>query len=130
MRNLTLGDCRLVLRYLLTDKIDELRQSATGKLYEPRLRNKQKAIDDIPEEALTDAPFAAELAGADFTHDGFGAATHYVCLAIEAHPTLLASLKQTAKRIRETFVPKLEVLRYSYKDEAAAALDNRPEMSK
>jgi hypothetical protein len=90
---MTLGDCRLVLRYMLVDRIDDLRQSAAGKLYEPRLRKKQKAIDAIPEAALTEAPFAKELAEADLDHDGFGAAAHYLCLAIEAHPSLSPSLK-------------------------------------
>lgn len=129
MRNLTLGDCRLVLRHLLGDKLDELRQTATGKLYEPRLRRKQKAIDAIPEAALAEAPFAAELAKADADHDGLGAATHYLCLAVEAHPKLPASVKETARRAREAFVPRLDVLRQSYKDEAAAALENRPDLA-
>jgi hypothetical protein len=131
MRNLTLGDLKLALRHLLNDKekLEELRRSATGKLYEPRLRAKQKALEAIPDPALKQAPLAAELAETDGVHDGFGAATYYICLAIEAHPRLPVPLKEAAKRVLETFVPQLGVLRAPYADEAAAALDNRPELT-
>lgn len=128
MRNLTLGDLRLALRDLLGDKLTELRLSATGKLYEPRLRAKQKQIEAIPDAAGSLAPLARELGEADVQHDGFGGASHYLCRAIEAHPTLPASLKQAAADVQKTFVPQLEILRASYPDEAAAALDKRPEL--
>jgi hypothetical protein len=131
MRNLLLSDLKLALRALLEkDGLSELRKSDTGKLYEKRLRTKKKAIEAIPEAALTTAPFAQELAAADADHDGLGAATHYLCLAIEVHPKLPASLKEAAKGIRGTFVPQLIVLRDAYADEAAAALDNRPELTR
>ncbi|HVJ92664.1 MAG TPA: hypothetical protein VM580_22845, partial [Labilithrix sp.] len=125
---MTLGDLRLSLRDLLDTRVDELRLSNTGKLYESRLRKKQKEIEAIPDPALTQAPLAAELASTDERHDGFGTAIHYVCLAVEAHPTLAPSKKDAAKRIRETFVPQLAVLRRPYADEAAAALDTRKEL--
>ena len=128
MRNLTLGDLRLALRDLLGDKLTELRLSATGKLYEPRLRAKQQQIEAIPDTAGSQAPLAKELGEADIRHDGFGGASYYLCRAIEAHPTLPASLKQAAADVQKTFVPQLEILRASYPDEAAAALDKRPEL--
>ncbi len=129
MRNLTLGDLRLSLRDLLDTRVDEVRLSHTGKLYEPRLRKKQTEIEAIPDPAQKLAPFAAELASTDNNHDGLGTAIHYVCLAVEAHPTLPASKKNAAKRIRETFVPQLNVLRRPYADEAAAALDLRKDLT-
>ncbi|MDC3953070.1 hypothetical protein [Polyangium jinanense] len=128
MRNLTLGDLRLSLRDLLDTRVDELRLSKTGKLYEPRLRKKQTEIESIPDPALTQAPLAAELASTDGLHDGLGTAIHYVCLAVEAHPMLAPSKKDAAKRIRETFIPQLAVLRRPYIDEAAAALDSRKQL--
>lgn len=128
MRNLTLGDLKLALRDLLGDRVTELRLSATGKLYEPRLRAKQHQIEAIPEAAGSQAPLAKELGEADVRHDGFGGASHYLCRAIEAHPTLPASLKQAAADAQKAFVPHLEILRASYPDEAAAALDKRPEL--
>ncbi|MDI1447925.1 hypothetical protein [Polyangium sp. 6x1] len=127
---MTLGDLRLSLRDLLDTRVDELRLSKTGKLYEPRLRRKQHEIEAIPEPALTQAPLAAELASTDERHDGFGTGIHYLCLAVEAHPALPAAKKNAAKRIRETFVPQLGVLRRPYADEAAAALDARKELDR
>lgn len=130
MRNLTLGDLKLALRDLLGDKLAQLRLTATGKLYEPRLRAKQQQIEAIPDAAGSQAPLAKELGEADIRHDGFGGATFYLCRAIEVHPTLPASLKQAAADVQRTFVPQLDVLRASYPDEASAALDNRPELTK
>ncbi len=130
MRNLTIGDLRLALRDLLGDKLPDLRASATGKLYEPRLRAKQKEIEAIPDAAGTQAPLAKELGEADVEHDGYGAAIFYLCRAVDAHPKLPASLKRAAADVQATFVPQLDVLRAPYQDEAAVALDNRPELAK
>lgn len=130
MRNLTLGDLRLGLRDLLGDKLPDLRASATGKLYEPRLRAKQKELEALPDAASVQAPLARELGETDVRHDAYGAAVFYFCRAVEAHPTLSAELKQAAADVQATFVPRLDVLRAPYADEASAALDNRPELAK
>lgn len=130
MRNLTLGDLKLALRDLLGAKIEMLRASATGKLYEPRLRAKQKAIEAIPEGALKTAPLAAELSEMDGQHDGFGAAIFYIGEAVAAHPKLSKAVKEAVKEAQAIFVPQLGVLRAPYADEAAAALDNRPELAR
>jgi hypothetical protein len=130
LRNLTIGDLKLGLRDLLGARVNELCLSSTGKLYEPRLRTKQKEIEAIPEAAGTQAPLVKELADTDVRHDGFGGAIFYLCRAIDAHPLLPSALKRAAEEIQETFVPALDVLRAPYADEAAAALDNRPELAK
>lgn len=130
MRNLTLGDIKLALRDLHGEKLASLQLSATGKLYEPRLRAKQKQIEAIPEVQGSLAPLAKELAEKDVLHDGFGAAIFYVCRAIALHPSLPEPLKRAAQAAQETFVPQLDVLRAPYADEAAAALDNKPELTK
>lgn len=130
LRHLTIGDLKLGLRDLIDERGDELRRSATGRLYEPRLRAKQKEIEAIPDAAGTHTPLAKELSEADAQHDGFGAAIFFLCKAIEAHPALSAAIKQAAATAQQTFVPKLEVLRAPYADQASAALDNRPEMAK
>jgi len=124
MRNLTLRDLKLGLRAMLGEHLPELQTSKTGKLYEPRLRAKQKAIDEIP-DVPKGAPLAADLHDKDIEHDGLGAALHYFCLAVEAHPKIPAQTKLVAKHSRETLVPNLGVLRRNYADEAAAAIDNR-----
>lgn len=129
LRNLTLGDIKLALRDLLGEKLASLQLSATGKLYEPRLRAKQKQIEGIPEAQGTLAPRAKELAEKDVLHDGFGAAIFHLCRAIAVHPLLPDPLKKAAQAVQETFVPQLEVLRAPYADEAAAALDNKPELA-
>jgi hypothetical protein len=129
MRYLTIGDTKLYLRYLLTDGLDDLRASATGRLYEPRLRAKKQAIDALPEAALSKAPFAGELGAADGAHDGLGGAVYYVCQAIAAHPGLSVEVKQTAASAMATFIPQLGNLRDPFADEAAVALANRPKLA-
>ncbi len=130
MRSLTLGDMKLVLRALLTDNLDDLRASATGRLYEPRLRAKQVAIDALPEAALSRSPFSEELGEADGVHDGVGTAVFYLCEAILAHPGVSAELKHTAEVARGTFIPLLANLRQPFADEAATALSNRPKLAR
>ncbi|XXT76273.1 hypothetical protein WME79_37960 [Sorangium sp. So ce726] len=130
MRNLTIGDLKLALRDLLDERAEELRLSATGRLYEPRLRAKQKEIEAIPEAAGTQTPLARELSEADVRHDGLGAAIFFLSKAIEAHPSLPPELKAAAAAGQQAFVPKLDVLRAPYADEASAALDNRPELTR
>jgi hypothetical protein len=127
---MTLGDLKLALRDLVDERGEELRLSATGKMYEPRLRAKKKEIEAIPDAAGSNAPFARELGETDVRHDGFGAAIFYLAKAVEAHPTLAASLKEAAATVRKSFVPELDILRAPYADEASAALDNRPELEK
>ncbi len=130
MRSLTLGDMKLVLRALLTDSLDDLRASATGRLYEPRLRAKKEAIDALPEAALSRSPFSEELGAADGVHDGVGTAVFHLCEAILAHPEVSAELKRTAEVARGTFIPMLANLRQPFADEAATALSNRPKLAR
>ncbi|AUX36281.1 MULTISPECIES: hypothetical protein [Sorangium] len=130
MRNLTIGDLKLALRDLLDERVEELRLSATGRLYEPRLRARQKEIEAIPEAAGTQAPLARELSEADVRHDGIGAAIFFLCKAVEAHPSVAPEVKAAAAGAQQAFVPRLDVLRAPYADEASAALDNRPELTR
>lgn len=128
MRHLTVGDLKLALRDLLGPNLAELQKSQTGQLYEGRLRVKQRALDAIPEPTGRVMPLADELGEQDATYDGLGAAIHYLCLAVEIHPALAPTLKTAARETRETFVPQLGVLRRPYADEAATALEKRPEL--
>ncbi|WP_433929276.1 hypothetical protein AB3662_37010 [Sorangium cellulosum] len=93
LRDLTIGDLKLALRDLLDERADELRVSATGKLYERRLRAKQKEIDAIPDAAGTQAPLARELSEADVRHDGLGAAIDRL---LRRRATLLATGENAA----------------------------------
>jgi hypothetical protein len=130
LRNVTLGDLNLALRDLLGEKLTDLRRSKTGKLYEPRLRAKQKEIEAIPEAQTGTAPFANELGEADSRHDGYGSAIFSFCAAIEAHPKLAGSLKDAAREAQATFVPALGMLQAPFADEAYAALENRSELGR
>lgn len=129
MRFLTIGDTKLVLRSLLTTRLEDLRASATGRLYEPRLRAKMEALEGIP-EASPRSPFAQELSEADMGHDGWGAAVHYACLAIAAAPGVRPEIKQAAEEALGTFIPQLGQLREPFADEAARAMSNRPKLAK
>jgi hypothetical protein len=111
LRDLTIKDLRLALRDLLGDKLALLCFSATGKLYEPRLRAKQTEIEAIPDAAGKQAPLAKELSETDVRHDGLGAAIFYMCRATAVHPTLPSALKTAAAEVQKTFVPELDVLR-------------------
>ena len=130
MRNLTIGDLKLALRELLGPNLAELRKSQTGKMYEQRLRAKATALDTMPDPASRAMPLADALASKDAEHDGLGTAIHYFCLAVEAHPNLAVAVKMAAKETRESFVPQLGILRRPYADEAAAALENQPEITR
>ncbi|WP_437997070.1 hypothetical protein WMF26_40185 [Sorangium sp. So ce185] len=121
---------KLALRDLLDERVEELRLSATGRLYEPRLRARQKEIEAIPEAAGTQAPLARELSEADVRHDGIGAAILFLCKVIEAHPSLAPEVKAAAAGAQQAFVPRLEVLRAPCADEASAAFDNQPELTR
>lgn len=130
MKNLTIGDLKLALRQLLGDLHPELTKSETGKLYEKRLRAKQKEIEAIPDAAARKVPFATELADQDAQHDALGSSIFFLTQAIEAHPKLSEDMKRAAADVRSTFIPQLGVLRAPYADEAARALENRPELAK
>jgi hypothetical protein len=130
MKNVTIGDLSLYLRDLLENHGDVLRASATGKLYEPRLRAKKEAIEALPEGVLSRSPFAEELSAEDVTHDGVGSAVFHLCEAILLHPRLPAHVKQTAETVRATFIADPAELRRSYADEAATALTNRPKLAR
>jgi hypothetical protein len=125
MRNLTIADLKLALRNLLGERKADLLLSGAGKLYEKQLAARLKDIEALPEALTGGRPLAADLAETDETHDSLGEALFYYGEAILRLPTAPADVKAAAQRIRDTFVPRLGVLRDSYADEAAAAAKNR-----
>lgn len=80
----------------------------------------------MPETTQPGRPLTSALAVKDGEHDGFGEAIHHYAETIRSLPTAPVAMKDAASRVRETFVPKLGVLRVSYADEAAAAARKRP----
>jgi hypothetical protein len=132
MRNLTLSDLKLGLKELLETRATELQSCASGRLYQPLLAQKRNAIEALPDvltrAAPRGAPLTVELSEADARHDSLGTAIWHLTEAVMSHPALDALLKDSATRIRQTFVPELAVLRRPYADEAAAAHDKRSEL--
>lgn len=126
MRNLGLADLLIALRNLTTERSGDLLLSNTGKAYAPKLTKQLKQIEALPEAQRGARPLAQELGSKDQIHDGFGEAIFHLTGAVLTHPTAPAEMKASAQRVRDTFVPKLGVLRVSYADEAAAALRKRP----
>jgi hypothetical protein len=128
MRDLTLDDLRLVIRNLLNERKADLTLSGTGQVYAKTLTARLKDIEALPEAWVGGRPLVQELGETDKRHDGLGEAIYYFTEAILAHPLLSPALKHSAERVRQSFVPKLSVLRESYASEAAAAAKNRPEL--
>lgn len=126
MRNLNLGDILLGLRNLSTDRKVDMLSCATGKLYAPKLAKQQAQIEALPEAQQAGRPLVQALATKDDEHDGFGEAIYHYVEAIQCLPSAPPAMKAAAKRVRETIVPKLSVLRASYADEAAAAARKQP----
>lgn len=116
------GDLKLGLRDLFGKRDKVFDGTATGKLYRPVFEAKLKAIEELP-PALTGArPLADELAAEDALHDGIGAAVWHMTEAYIRHVGLDPELRESAQRVRQTFIPSLSDLREPYADEAAAAM--------
>ncbi|MDI1447370.1 hypothetical protein [Polyangium sp. 6x1] len=125
MRNLLLGDLKLALRDLMNERKTNLHLSGSGKLYAPQLAQKLAEIEKLPDALTGGRPLAQDLAETDEKHDGLGEAVYYQAEAILRLPFASPDLEAKAHRIREAFVPRLNVLRASYATEAAAADKNR-----
>ena len=125
MRDLTLGDLKLGLGSLLDGQTEALMRSALGRTYGPLLAAKRQAIEELPAALTAGRPLAGELAHADGVHDALGAAIWHFCTAYLEHPRIPPELQTAAARCRDALVPSLAVLRRSYAEEAAAAIDRR-----
>ncbi|MDC3952687.1 hypothetical protein [Polyangium jinanense] len=125
MRNLLLSDLKLALGDLLNERNPKLLLSNSGKLYAPQLAKKLAEIEKLPDALTGGRPLAQDLAETDGNHDGLGEAIYYQAEAILRLPLAPPDLKAKAHRIREAFVPRLNVLRATYATEAAAADKNR-----
>jgi len=130
MRYLTLADLKLALINLLNERKSELSVSDTGKLYTKQLHAKLDEIQKLPEALTGGRPLAHELGTTDIEHDAIGESLYYYAEAIIRNPLLPIPVKRSAQRVRDTFVPRLDVLRESYADQAAAALENREELTR
>ncbi len=128
MRNLLLDDLLLGLNDLLGKRINTLRSSATGRMYEPLFVAQRDAIQQLPESVRVGVPLAEELGLKDTRHDAFGAAVYFITEAYIRLEAYEPEQARRAKAIRDAFIPVLSELRASYPTEAAAATRRAPKM--
>ena len=128
MRNLLLADLLLGLNDLLGKRINTLRSSATGRMYEPLFVAQRDAIQQLPESVRVGVPLAEELGLKDTRHDAFGAAVYFITEAYIRLEAYEPEQARRAKAIRDAFIPVLSELRASYPTEAAAATRRAPKM--
>ena len=128
MRTLTLSDLKLGIGDLLSRRVETVRATRCGAIYEPLLRASLDAIHALPAVTFGSRPLSDQLSETDVVHDGFGNAVWYLTEAYLRLPTATKKQRAAAQRIRDVFVPSLASLQASYADEAQAALDHRPKL--
>ncbi len=119
---LTLGDLKLGLDDLLTNRQAALILTRVGKAYEDLLKQKRTQMDALPTEFGEAKPVTELLATVDAEHDGYGTAIYYLTEAYLHLPNIDTEVLEAIMHIRATLIPSLEQLRDSYADEAEAAL--------
>lgn len=129
MRHISLPALKIALADLFDKRIDVLRASNTGKLYEPVLRDKFDRINALPEAMTGGRPLAEAMTELDDQHDGFGAALWYITEAYLRCPDVSSNTRKIIERIRSVFIPELEVIRAPYADEVEAALRNKNDLA-
>lgn len=130
MRFLSLAALRVGLADLFTNRHTDLVASKTGQMYEPLLTERRALIDALPEASGNNKPLADALTETDDRHDGFGAAIWHLTEAYLRWPDIPATLRGSVERVRNAFIPRLDVLQASYVNEAKAAMDNKIDLVK
>ncbi len=128
MRSLTLSDLKLGISDLLSRRVETVRATRCGAIYEPLLRASLDAIQALPAATFGSRPLADQLSETDVTHDGYGSAVWFLTEAYLRLPSATKEQRAAAQRIRETFVPSIASLQASYADEAQAAIERRPQV--
>lgn len=130
MQMILLSDLRLVLADLLEHKETSLSSTHAGRLYAPRLHEVREAIEALPAPAFVESRSHSEvLAQTDAEHDALGAAIWHYAEAVRLHPGLADEIRESAQRVRATFIPELSLLKRSYATEAAHAMGKRDRMA-
>ena len=94
MRTLTLSDLKLGIGDLLSRRVETVRATRCGAIYEPLLRASLDAIHALPAATFGSRPLSDQLSETDVVHDGFGNAVWYLTEAYLRLPT--ATKKQRA----------------------------------
>jgi len=126
---LNLPDIKLGLDDLVTKRHAALVSSKVGKGYEDILAKRRDRINALPPALTSGKPLAEELANVDSDHDGFGGAIYFITEAYLRLPNLDPKIAAAATRARAALIPKLEGLRDSYADEAAAAIQRKADLA-
>jgi hypothetical protein len=129
MAMFTLGDIKLTLQQL-DQRRALLEKSTVGTVYLPLLDQRRREIEALPPAVVeAGAPHADALRDTDLKHDALGEAIYFLGRALEEHPATPPEVRAAARGTRLWMVPRRAVLRRSYADEAAAALDHRRELA-
>ena len=128
MRHITLPALKIALADLFERRIDALRASNAGRTYELLLRDKLARIDALPEPSPAGKPLAEAMAETDEAHDGFGAAIWFLTEAYLRAPDVPPHIRSAIERIRDTFIPELDLIRAPYADEVAAAIRHKHDL--
>lgn len=125
MRHISLPALKVALADLFDKRINVLLASNTGKLYEPVLRDKLAKINALPEAMTGGKPLAEAMSETDDAHDGFGSAIWFLTEAYLRCPEVSADTRAAIERIRDTFIPELDIIRAPYADEVEAAMRHK-----
>ncbi len=128
MRHITLPALKIALADLFDRRIAALRASNSGRSYEPLLRDKLARIEALPEPGPAGKPLAEAMAETDDAHDGFGAAIWFLTEAYLRAPDVSPEVRNAIERIRDTFIPELDLIRAPYADEVAAAIRHKEDL--
>ena len=128
MRHITLPALKVALADLFDKRIDALLSSNAGKTYEPILRDKKARIDALPEALTGGRPLAEALSETDDLHDAFGAAIWSLTEAYFYWPDIPADVRSAIERIREAFIPDVDLLRAPYIEEVDAAVKHKADL--
>lgn len=127
MRHITLPALKIALADLFERRIDALRASNAGRTYEPLLRDKLARIEALPDPP-NGKPLTEAMSETDDAHDGFGAAIWFLTEAYLRCPDVSPEIRDAIERIRETFIPELDLIRAPYADEVAAAIRHKEDL--
>jgi len=128
MKFLSLAALKIAFADLFTKRHSALLLSSAGKTYLPVLLEKKALIDALPAALTGGKPLVEEIADADVSHDGFGAAIWYLGQAYERWPDVPPEVLAAIKRIQAAFITELDDLKASYTDEAHAAIRHRDDL--
>ena len=124
-----LADLHLVLQRWFGPDRALVELSATGRLYQPPLRQQLERLHALPDWVLGGLPFADAIGALDDDFDEFGRAVFWHTSAYLHAPRTPPELIEAARRVQAEYVPSLAGLKQPFADEADAATRRRKNLS-